>query len=60
MDGMTRVECPFNRAAESLGNSVELQHVNLRIPDPLLGTAFYISALGLTRDPYLVTGIENM
>ena len=60
MDGMTKVECPFNRAAESLGNSVELQHVNLRIPDPLLGTAFYISALGLTRDPYLVTGIENM
>lgn len=60
MDGMTKVECPFNRAQESLGNSVELQHVNLRIPDPLLGTAFYISALGLTRDPYLVTGIDNM
>ena len=34
--------------------------MNLRIPDPLLGTAFYISALGLTRDPYLVTGIDNM
>jgi hypothetical protein len=60
MDGMTKVECPFNRAQESLGNSVELQHVNLRIPDPLLATAFYISALGLTRDPYLVTGIDNM
>ncbi|MBL6456274.1 hypothetical protein JMJ55_13145 [Belnapia sp. T6] len=60
MDGMTKVECPFNRAAETLGNSVELQHVNLRVPDPLLATAFYISALGLTRDPYLVTGIDNM
>jgi hypothetical protein len=60
MDGMTKVECPWNRAAESLGNVVELQHVNLRVPNQLHATAFYISALGLTRDPYLVTGIENM
>ena len=60
MDGMTKVECPWNRAAESLGNSVELQHVNLRVPDQTKATAFYISALGLTRDPYLVTGIDNM
>jgi catechol 2,3-dioxygenase-like lactoylglutathione lyase family enzyme len=60
MDGMSKVECPWTRATESLGNSVELQHVNLRVPDQLKATAFYISALGLTRDPYLVTGIENM
>jgi hypothetical protein len=26
----------------------------------LKATAFYISALGLTRDPYLMTGIDNM
>ncbi|MDO9710937.1 VOC family protein [Paracraurococcus lichenis] len=57
---MTRPECPWTRTAESLGNSVELQHVNLRVPDQLKATAFYISALGLTRDPYLVTGIDNM
>ena len=50
----------WDRAAESLGNVVELQHVNLQVPDPLLATAFYISALGLTRDPYLMTGIDNM
>ncbi|MBK1657691.1 VOC family protein [Paracraurococcus ruber] len=57
---MTKPDCPWNRTEESLGNSVELQHVNLRVPDQLKATAFYISALGLTRDPYLVTGIENM
>ena len=60
MDGMSKLECPWNRAAESLGNSVELQHVNLRVPDQRLSTAFYISALGLTRDPFLLTGVENM
>ncbi|MCO6418837.1 hypothetical protein JYK14_22130 [Siccirubricoccus sp. KC 17139] len=60
MDGLTRIECPWNRTAENLGNSVELQHVNLRVPDQLKATAFYISALGLTRDPYLLTGIDNM
>jgi catechol-2,3-dioxygenase len=60
MDGLTKIECPWNRTTESLGNVVELQHVNLRVPDQLKATAFYISALGLTRDPYLVTGIDNM
>ena len=60
MDGMTKIECPWNRTAENLGNVVELQHVNLRIPNQLHATAFYISALGLTRDPYLLTGIDNM
>jgi len=59
MDG-TRLDCPYDRAAESLGNVVELQHVNVRVPDQLKATAFYISALGLTRDPYLMTGTDNM
>jgi hypothetical protein len=60
MDGMTKIDCPWNRTAENLGNVVELQHVNLRVPNQLHATAFYISALGLTRDPYLLTGIDNM
>ena len=60
MDGMTKLDCPFDRVAESLGNVVELQHVNVRVPDQLKATAFYISALGLTRDPYLMTGTDNM
>ncbi|MBY0334936.1 MAG: VOC family protein [Acetobacteraceae bacterium] len=59
MDAMT-LDCPYDRAAESLGNVVELQHVNVRVPDQQKATAFYISALGLTRDPYLMTGTDNM
>jgi catechol 2,3-dioxygenase-like lactoylglutathione lyase family enzyme len=50
----------YDRAAESIGNSVELQHVNLRVPDQQAATAFYISGLGLTRDPFLMTGTDNM
>lgn len=60
MDATTQPQNLWDRTAESLGNVVELQHVNLQVPDPLLATAFYISALGLTRDPYLMTGIDNM
>ncbi|MBX9702100.1 MAG: VOC family protein [Acetobacteraceae bacterium] len=59
MDGMT-LDCPFDRNAESLGNVVELQHVNVRVPDQQKATAYYISALGLTRDPFLMTGTDNM
>ena len=57
MDGPANA---YDRAAESLGNVVELQHVNLRIPDQQAATAFYISGLGLTRDPFLMTGTDNM
>src|SRR3712207_7783122 len=59
-DGMAKPDCPYDRVAESLGNVVELQHVNVRIPDQGKATAFYIAALGLTRDPYLMTGTTNM
>ncbi|MBV1799752.1 hypothetical protein [Siccirubricoccus sp. G192] len=60
MDGTARLDSPYDRTRESLGNVVELQHVNVRVPDQLLATAFYIAGLGLTRDPYLMTGIDNM
>lgn len=60
MDGTSKPNSPWNRGVESLGNVVELQHVNLQVPDQQKATAFYISALGLTRDPYLMTGIDNM
>jgi catechol-2,3-dioxygenase len=50
----------FDRAAEDLGNSVGLEHLNLTVPDQQLAIRFYISGLGFTRDPYLVTGLENM
>ncbi|MBX6740740.1 MAG: hypothetical protein QJR07_06120 [Acetobacteraceae bacterium] len=60
MESTTRPDCPYDRTRESLGNVVELQHVNLRVSDQLKATSFYISGLGLTRDPYLMTGIDNM
>ena len=50
----------FDRAAEDLGNIVALEHVNVTIPDQHLSTLFYITGLGLPRDPYLVTGVVNM
>ncbi|HWB49545.1 MAG TPA: hypothetical protein VG651_10580 [Stellaceae bacterium] len=50
----------YDREAEDLGNIVGLEHVNLQIPDQGLGTAFYVMGLGLTRDPYMNTGLANM
>jgi len=50
----------FDRTAEDLGNIVELGHVNVTIPDQSKATAFYLMGLGLTRDPYLMAGLENM
>lgn len=50
----------YDRSAEDLGNIVGLEHVNMQMPDQQLATLFYINGLGLTRDPYLVTGVVNM
>ena len=53
-------EAAYDRSAEDLGNIVELGHVNFRVPDQAMATTFYVSGLGLTRDPYMMTGISNM
>ena len=50
----------FDRAAEDLGNSIHLEHVNVRIPDQRLATLFYAAGLGLTRDPFMMPGDRNM
>ena len=50
----------FDRTDEDVGNVVHLEHVNLCVPDQITATQFYVSALGLTRDPYVMTGTENM
>lgn len=50
----------FDRTQEDLGNIVELGHVNVRVPDQSKAVAFYIMGLGLTRDPYLMAGLDNM
>lgn len=51
---------PFDRAAEDLGNSIHLEHVNVTVPDQRLATLFYVTGLGLTRDPYLMVSDSNM
>jgi hypothetical protein len=51
---------PFDRAAEDLGNSIHLEHVNVTVPDQRLATLFYVEGLGLTRDPYLMVTDSNM
>ena len=49
----------FNRTTQDVGNIVEFGHVNLRVPDQQQAIIFYVMGLGLTRDPYLRTGIDN-
>src|ERR1700709_180776 len=51
---------PFDRAAEDLGNSIHLEHVNVQVPDQRLATLFYVTGLGLTRDPFLMVSDDNM
>jgi hypothetical protein len=50
----------YDRRQGDLGNIVELGHLNLRVPEQRLATIFYVSGLGLTRDPYMMTGVDNM
>jgi hypothetical protein len=50
----------YDRAREDVSNIVHLEHVNVTQPDQRLATLFYVSGLGLTRDPYLMVGLENM
>jgi len=50
----------YDRSTENIGNAVAMEHVNVCIPDQRIATLFYITGLGLTRDPYLVTSVTNM
>src|ERR1700756_3716014 len=50
----------YDRSAEDVGNIVGLGHVNTAIPKQRLSTLFYVSGLGLTRDPFMMTGTDNM
>src|SRR5215813_10391818 len=54
------MEPDLDRTREDVSNIVHLEHVNVTQPDQRLATLFYVSALGLTRDPYLMVGLENM
>ena len=65
-DGLSRIlgtaamQQTYDRAAEDLGNSIHLEHVNVTVPDQRLATLFYVAGLGLTRDPYLMVSDSNM
>ncbi len=50
----------YDRKADDLGNVVGLEHVNLTIPDQSTAVTFYVLGLGLTRDPYMNVGLNNM
>jgi predicted enzyme related to lactoylglutathione lyase len=50
----------YDRTAEDLGNIVALEHVNVTVPDQVRASLFYVNGLGLTRDPYMMTGPANM
>ena len=54
---MTRAP-DYDRTRQDLGNIVLLEHVNVTIPDQRLATIFYVSGLGLTRDPYLIVELN--
>jgi predicted enzyme related to lactoylglutathione lyase len=60
MDDTAVMTPTFDRTAEDLGNIVELGHVNVRVPDQSKAVAYYLMGLGLTRDPYLMAGLDNM
>ena len=50
----------LDRAAQNVGNIVLLEHVNVTQPDQGLATLYYVVALGGTRDPYIMVGVDNM
>lgn len=43
-----------------VGNIVEMEHVNVTIPDQAKATLFYVIGLGFTRDPYMNVDLGNM
>ncbi|MGH3338724.1 MAG: hypothetical protein ACRDPL_07845, partial [Propionibacteriaceae bacterium] len=53
-------EKQYDRSTQDLGNIVNLGHVNVCITDQHLATHYYVTGLGLTRDPFLNTGAGNM
>jgi catechol 2,3-dioxygenase-like lactoylglutathione lyase family enzyme len=50
----------FDRTTQDMGNIVGLEHVNVKIPDQVTSTEFWVSGMGFTRDPYVMVGTTNM
>lgn len=53
-------EKTYDRKADDLGNIIALEHVNITVPDQSKAMSFYVTGLGLTRDPYMNVGLNNM
>ena len=45
---------------DDVGNIVLLEHINVQVPAQTVAALFYVTGLGLTRDPYLNVGLQNM
>ena len=50
----------YDRSTQDLGNIVNLGHINVCITDQHLATHYYVTGLGLTRDPFLNTSARLM
>ena len=50
----------FDRRVEDVGNIQNMEHFNLTVPDQQLASLFYVTGIGLTRDPYMDFGTFNM
>jgi hypothetical protein len=49
-----KAEKKYDRTTADLGNIVNIGHVNVCITDQRLATHYYVSGLGLTRDPFSI------
>jgi hypothetical protein len=54
------METPDGYVSEDVGNIVLLEHLNVQVSEQPQAILFYIVGLGLTRDPYLTVGLDNM
>ena len=50
----------FNRSEENMSNVLNMEHINLTVPDQQVAALFYVTGLGFTRDPYVDFGTRNM
>src|SRR5213080_1963125 len=50
----------YDRATQTVGNIVHLEHFNCLVDDQRLAILFYVVGMGGTRDPYIFPGMENI
>ncbi len=50
----------YDRRSQDIGNIIGLEHLNVTVPDQGLAALFYVTGLGLTRDPFIDFGSVNM